>query len=131
MRLILTAAISTILAATLCAQQPPAGAPPGGRGPAARSAEVSADGRITFRLAAPKASEVLVNGNWSGGRGLPMTKDASGLWTLTTEPVSPELWTYSFSVDGATTLDPGNYHVVRDGTRYLNSVLVPGAGSAL
>jgi hypothetical protein len=29
-------------------------------------------------------------------------------------------------VDGLTTLDPGNYNVIRDGMRYMNSVLVPG-----
>ena len=99
--------------------------------PAPRSAEVSADGRITFRLSAPKAAEVLVNGNWEGGRGLAMTKEPSGIWTVTTQPLAAELWNYTFSVDGVTMLDPGNFNVMRDGTRYLNSVLVPGAASAL
>lgn len=110
-------------------QQPLPG--PGMPAPPAPSGEVSADRRVTFRLAAPNALEVFVNGNWPGGRRVPMSKDASGLWTLTTDPLDPEVWSYTFSVDGVSMLDPGNYHVVRDGTRYLNTVRVPGPASAL
>ncbi len=124
------------------AQQPPAAQPQQGRQgragqgapamtPAARSAEVAPDGRVTFRLNAPKAAAVMVNGDWPNGRGLAMTKDDSGVWSVTTAPLAPEIWTYTFSVDGVSMLDAGNYHVVRDGTRYLNSVLVPGPASAL
>jgi polyisoprenoid-binding protein YceI len=36
---------------------------------------------------------------------LPMTKDDSGLWSVTTAPLQPELWAYTFSVDGVRTLD--------------------------
>ena len=126
-----------LLATMVFANQPPPGqAQPGRAGAGAeaaqrpaqppRSAEVSPDGRVTFRLSAPKATEVTVSGNWENGRGLAMTKDASGIWTVTTGPLPPEIWTYTLSVDGVSTLDPGNYNVVRDGTRYLNSVLVPG-----
>ena len=141
MRLIHVALGLAVLASPGVSQQPPAGPPQqgrearGGQGGApaapARSGEVSADGRVTFRLAAPKATEVQVNGDWEGGRGLAMTQEASGVWTVTTAPLNPEVWTYTFSVNGVRMLDPGNYHVVRDGTRYLNSVLVPGVASAL
>jgi len=112
-------------------QQPAAG---GGRGAApARvvSPEVLADRRIIFRLRAPGAGEVLVNGNWPDGRGLKMTKDASGLWSVTTPPVLPEIWSYTFSVDGVQMLDPGNMWVVRDTAPRMNSVLVPGPGTAV
>jgi 1,4-alpha-glucan branching enzyme len=77
--------------------------------PPPRSAEVSQDGRVTFRLSAPKAAEVVVNGNWENGRGIAMTKDASGIWTVTTGPLAPELWTYTFFVDGVSMLDPGGH----------------------
>jgi hypothetical protein len=138
MRKSISIAVVLILfvAALLLAQQPPAGQQQGRGGgggqmgappaPAPSSAQVSPDGRVTFRLAAPKATEVLVNGNWEGGRGVAMSKEASGIWSVTVGPLQPELWTYTFSVDGLTTLDPGNYNVIRDGTRYMNSVLVPG-----
>jgi enterochelin esterase-like enzyme len=125
------------LAAGAFAQQPPAGQPPQGQAaaarpaPAPRSAEVASDGRVTFRVNAPKAGQVVVNGDWPGGRGLSMTKDPSGTWTLTTDPLAPEIWMYTLSIDGVTALDPGNSRVLRDGVRRLNAVLVPGTGSAL
>jgi len=113
--------------------QEPAAVSPGTAGGQARakiiSPEVHADGRVTFRLLAPKATEVLVQGNWEGGRGLAMTKDASGLWSVTTQPLEPELWAYTFSVDGVRTLDPSNYNVQRDGVGFMNTVLVLGERS--
>ena len=117
-------------------QTPPTGqTPPAaeGRSATARviSPEVLPDKRVTFRLRAPKANEVLINGDWPGGRGIRMTKDATGVWSVTTEPLSPEIWSYTFSVDGVTMLDPGNYHAMRDGLRYLSPVLIPGDGSAM
>lgn len=117
--------------------QPPAGQQPPGQAaasrptPAPRSAEVAPDGRVTFRVNAPKAAQVTLNGDWPGGRGLSMTKDSSGTWTLTTEPLTPEIWMYSFAIDGVTTLDPGNSRVLRDGVRRMNAFVVPGPGSAL
>jgi enterochelin esterase family protein len=66
---------------------------------------VSADRRVTFRQRAPNAKEVIVTGD--AGR-LPMQKDEQGVWTVTTPPLEPDLYAYSFSVDGATFQDPGN-----------------------
>jgi enterochelin esterase family protein len=76
-----------------------------GRGPAVRSPEVAADGSITFRLRAADAKDVAVVGI---GQRLPMQKNDQGIWSATTSPQKPDLYTYSFSVDGATVLDPGN-----------------------
>ena len=95
------------------------------------SPELLPDGRVTFRLYDPKASEVLVMGNWAGGRGLPMTKDASGLWSVTTVPLQPELWAYTFSVDGVRALDANNYDVARDGVGFMNTLLVLGEQSSV
>lgn len=80
-------------------------AAPGRGGVAVRSPEVSADGRVTFRLRAPNAKEVAVTGI---GQRLAMQKDEQGVWTATTEPLKPDMYAYSFSVDGATFTDPGN-----------------------
>jgi enterochelin esterase-like enzyme len=80
-----------------------------GRGPATppvRSPEVSADRRVTFRLRAPNAKEVLVTGGAIGR--LPMQKDDQGVWSATTEPLEPEIYDYSFSVDGLSIPDPRN-----------------------
>jgi enterochelin esterase family protein len=76
-----------------------------GRGGAIRSPEVSADGRVTLRLRAPNAKEVFVTGL---GQRLAMQKNEQGVLTATTEPLKPDIYTYSFSVDGATFNDPGN-----------------------
>jgi enterochelin esterase-like enzyme len=107
---------------------PPAG-PPQAR-TAAASPEIGPDGRVTFRVDAPKAALVVLNGDWPGGRGLQMAKGPTGTWSLTTEPLAPEIWTYTYSIDGVTTLDPGNARVLRDGVRRLNAVVVRGAASA-
>src|SRR5947209_20624375 len=37
-----------------------------------------------------------------------MLKDEQGVWSATTDPLKPDIYTYSFSVDGATFTDPGN-----------------------
>jgi enterochelin esterase family protein len=76
-----------------------------GRGPTVRSPEVSADGKVTFRLRAPNAKEVAVTGI---GQRLPMQKDDQGIWSATTDVLQPDLYTYAFSVDGATVNDPAN-----------------------
>ncbi len=133
MKLIQTILWIAALTANLVAQA--GGAPQaerGGRGgPVAgmRSPEISSDGRITFRLHAPNANEVFLNGNWPSGRGMKMTRDASGIWSVTTEPLKPESWVYTFTVDGITALDPLNSRVARDITRYQNVLLVPGPES--
>jgi enterochelin esterase family protein len=60
-----------------------------------------------------------------------MARDASGVWSVTTSPLQPELWAYTFSVDGVRTLDPRNYNVARDGVGFMNTVLVLGDSSAV
>ncbi len=97
-----------------------------GRGPALRSPEILDDQKVTFRLRAPNAAEVLLNGDWPGGRGLKMTKDDAGVWSTTAGPLTPEQWSYTFSVDGVSLLDSVNANVKRDGTRYSNFFIIDG-----
>ena len=74
------------------------------------SPEVAADKRVTFRLLAPNAREVLVTGEFmQGSRSL--EKDASGVWSVTVGPLEPELYHYNFTIDGVRTIDPGNADV--------------------
>lgn len=70
------------------------------------SPEVHADGRITFRLRAPNAKEVLVR--CEGTSASVMQKDEQGVWSVTTEPMTPDVYAYSFSVDGLRTIDLAN-----------------------
>ena len=78
-----------------------------GRGPApVRSPEVAPDGKVTFRLRAPAATEVAVTGV---GPRIAMTKDDQGVWSATTPAaLKPDLYTYMFNVDGASVTDPAN-----------------------
>ena len=109
---------------------------PGGRGQAGRggpsitSPEILADHRVTFRIAAPKAAEVTIAGEW-GDTGAPLAKDDKGIWSLTVGPLKPDLYCYSFTVDGAKTLDGQNPRYRRNGARFDSVVVVPGAGSSL
>ena len=141
--LFLCAAIAIVAAIPTMAQQPaqqapsrpatpPAAAMFGMMGP--KSPEIGADGAVTFRLRAPQASLVGVSGNWQPGfmsPPLPMTKGDDGVWQLTVSNLKPEVWTYNFVVDGVRILDPGNVNVMRDGTRFINSLTIPGTGSEL
>ena len=118
-----------------------AGAPgqaPAGRGagrgmqglPRITSPEIKDDHTVTFRLRAPDATEVTVNGDWPEGRGVKMVKDNEGVWSGTVGPLTAELWGYTFSVNGVTTLDPGNGNIRRDGSRFANIFIIDGPFSA-
>jgi enterochelin esterase family protein len=82
-------------------------------------------------LLAPEASKVTLSGNWMAGWGtqVELTKGDSGIWSVTTEILPAEFYTYTFYINGVKTLDPQNPQVVRDGTRFENVVIVPGKES--
>lgn len=92
-----------------------------------KSPEVTSES-ITFRMIAPKARKVEVAASWFGydSSKLQMRQQEDGVWTLTTERPAPELYTYNFVVDGVAVLDPSNVLVQRDGSRYMNAVLLRG-----
>mgnify|MGYP003405489698 CR=1 FL=1 len=107
---LLTAFVSfgSLIAAQAPTAPPAPGARGGGRGgPAYVSPEVGADKSITFRLLAPNAQQVTVNGELDG-KPYPMTKGEGGIWFVFDEPAATEIYTYSFNVDGVTSLDPRN-----------------------
>jgi enterochelin esterase family protein len=92
-----------------------------------RSPEVAPDGKVTFRFRAPDAKEVAVTGLAAGQR-LAMQKDDKGIWSATTDALQPDLYTYSFNVDGATVTDPGNPLLKSSyGSAGQSFVRVPGA----
>lgn len=80
----------------------------GGRGgPVVVSPEVLADRRVTFRLVAPNAQQVTVAGVPGGT--ITMQKNEQGVWTGTTAaPLVPDIYQYTFSVDGLSIVDPVN-----------------------
>jgi len=83
---------------------------------------------VTFRLAAPKAQEVLLRGTWMEGQeSAKLAKDEKGTWSVTVGPLPPSTHSYSFVVDGVTIIDPRNSQIKR-GSRGAGSslLLVPG-----
>jgi enterochelin esterase family protein len=72
--------------------------------PGAEYPQIDSERRARFRLAAPRADKVELN---LAGRH-PMTKDANGVWTITTEPLVVGFHYYSFVVDGVNVADPGS-----------------------
>ncbi len=58
---------------------------------------------------------------------IPMTRGAAGAWTLTTEALKPEIYSYHFEVDGQYTVDAHNVFVKSGVLNVGNGVLVPGA----
>lgn len=98
---------------------------------------VNADGTVTFRLYAPKAVKVEVTGDFlptvkvSTPMGevdqsgvAPLTEGKDGVWTYTTTSLAPELYSYTFKVDGMTYLDPSNIYMCRDIATYTNIFIV-------
>jgi enterochelin esterase-like enzyme len=89
-----------------------------------KSTEVAPDRKVTFRIYAPKADEVSVNGDF--GQGGKMTKDDKGVWSLTVGPLAADYYGYTFLVDGVRTVDPKNA-MIKPGVSSLDSMfLVPG-----
>ncbi|OFW26148.1 MAG: hypothetical protein A3H97_15410 [Acidobacteria bacterium RIFCSPLOWO2_02_FULL_65_29] len=111
------------LAQTALAQQPPAQPAP------VRSPEVLPGRRVTFRITAPKATDVRVTCECFVGE-RPMQKDEKGVWSVTLGPFDPEIYEYEFSVDGVQHLDPRNPAVKYNrGPALVSSLLnVPGSG---
>jgi len=125
------AVIGVVMTASLVARQPPTAQSPAAaaRPTPLRSPEIHPDRTVTFRLLAPKATEVTLNGSWDGGTNLKMAKDDAGIWSTTIGPLAPQLWGYWFTVDGVKALDPNNAETQRDGARYDNLLMISGPES--
>lgn len=78
------------------------------RGPFIVSPQVLPDKKVTFRYLAPSAKEVKLAGGQFGASNVVMAKDSIGIWSVTVGPVRPDIYPYSFNVDGITVMDPAN-----------------------
>jgi enterochelin esterase-like enzyme len=94
------------------------------------SPEVHADGKVTFRIRAAKASEVTLFGDWMPpGSKHPMTKDAEGVWSTTVGPIEATIHLYSFTVDGVMLADPVNPRIKLRQRTSASLVEVPAKGA--
>src|SRR5579862_9554291 len=69
------------------------------------SPEVHPDRSVTFRLKAPTATGVVVR---CEGKVWPMQKDEQGVWSVSTEALDPDIYSYSIVVDELRINDPSN-----------------------
>lgn len=127
-KLILIIPILFMAAITVMAQQSLWG------GPEIVSPEIHENSSVTFRVQAPTAKEVKLSGDWMPADGwipgsVVMEKDDKGIWSVTTDVLAPELYSYSFVIDGFKTTDPGNPFIVRDVASVMN-VFIVGGGQA-
>lgn len=95
------------------------------------SPQINKDNTVTFRLMAPNAQSVKLQGDWMPSEGWTpklqdLQKDENGLWSFTTQVLPSDLYSYTFIVDGLKVLDPNNVYQVRDVATVMNIFLVEG-----
>jgi enterochelin esterase family protein len=95
------------------------------------SPEVHPDRRVTFRIRAPKASDVTLTGDWLGTTPAPkLAKDDAGVWSVTLGPFEPSIYIYSYTVDGVAMADPINPRMKLRASTSASLLEVPGEPSA-
>lgn len=92
---VVTSAVLLVCASSAAAAQQPL-----------RSPEVHEDRRVTVRVRAPNAQAVLFARD--GAPPAPMVRHTGGVWSHTTDPLAPDIYPYTFRVDGVTIPDPQN-----------------------
>ncbi|WHA40355.1 esterase [Agrobacterium larrymoorei] len=86
---------------------------------------VEKDGSITFRLFAPSAKAVSVV---LGSRApVEMTKAESGVWSVKSEALKPNLYEYYFNIDGFRSIDTGTNYPKPQRQVNTSLILVPGS----
>ena len=90
-----------------------------------RSTQVHDDHTLTFSYKDAAATKVTLALD-GVAKPIPMEKDASGVWTVTTQPLTPEIYGYHFEADGDKRLDPNNPHFTINLVNASNLITVPG-----
>jgi enterochelin esterase-like enzyme len=91
------------------------------------SPEIHAGGTVTLRIRAPKAAEVTLSGDWMpAGSAEKMTRDDQGVWSVTVGPLAPQVYLYTFKVDGLSIADPVNPRIKLRARTSASLMEVPG-----
>jgi enterochelin esterase-like enzyme len=91
------------------------------RPPAISSPDVHPDHTVTFRYYSRNASRVTLSAEFLSSP-VKMTKDTSGLWSVTVPPVTPDVYPYSFWVDSVQIADPNNTYLFAN-ERFKRSIV--------
>ena len=109
------------------------------------SPEIHPNNVVTFRYLAPKAIKVQLTGDFlpsqkmetpRGMMDIPgivdLKEGENGLWEYSTpSPLDPELYSYSFIVDGLNTKDPNNVYLIRDVASVTNIFIIGNGANGL
>lgn len=90
-----------------------------------KSPQVEENGRVIFKINAPKAAEVKLSGAFRDKTPVSV-ENIEGEYSFVFDNVSPDLYDYWFEIDGVKTLDPSNPYVARDIASLSNIFIVPG-----
>ncbi|HAC42641.1 MAG TPA: esterase [Paraprevotella xylaniphila] len=71
------------------------------------SPRVGTGGEVTFSVSVPSASRVELSGQFMDGT-CPMRKGTDGVWSVTVKIGRPDIYPYSFRIDGVEVSDPSN-----------------------
>ena len=97
-----------------------------------KSPEVLPDHRVTFRLRAPKASDVTLTADWlAPNTTAKLTKDDAGIWSVTLGPLATGVAIYNFNLDGTPIADPVNPRIKLRAATSASFVEVPADGTEL
>ncbi len=113
-------ALAILFGAVAMAQPPPM---------AVVSPDVHPDRTVTFRLLAPNAKHVTVQGEFDL-HPVAMAQDSTGVWSVTVGPLKPNVYGYGFTMDGLNMPDPCNTFVRVGSLAYESQVEVPGDEAA-
>lgn len=93
-----------------------------------KSVRMLPDNRVQLSLYAPKSAEVLVTGDFAGGYpNTKLSKQDNGVWSVTVGPLSPDVYSYNFIVDGVNTVDPKNPQIKTGQNNVSNTFELPGS----
>ena len=86
---------------------------------------VHPDGTVTFSFKAPNAKRVELSSQFLK-EPRTLTRDTSGLWSITLGPIEPNLYPYNFIVDSVAVADPNNVNIFPN-ERFKSSLVdIPG-----
>jgi Carbohydrate-binding module 48 (Isoamylase N-terminal domain) len=91
------------------------------RTPLISSPEVHPDNTVTFRYYSRTAQKVSVSGELLTAP-QQLTKDTSGVWSVTVGPIKPDIYPYSFWVDSVQIADPSNTNIFAN-ERFKRSIV--------
>jgi enterochelin esterase-like enzyme len=117
----------SFLLAAFCSAQQNKSSSPASPPPPLISPDVHPDSSVTFRFRAPNAKEVKLERE--GAEPQAMVQDDQGVWSVTTDPLAPDYYSYSFVADGVRLIDPSNPLITPNLLSTASAVHVPGPPS--